>query len=83
VTAAPAVPEQPRFGLLTIDADPFGSVFVDGVSVGDTPVVRYELAPGRHIVEVRREGYQTVADTLDVVAGNLTRLNKTLLPQEP
>ena len=79
----PAAPEPPRFGLLTINADPFGSVFVDGVPVGDTPVVRHELAPGRHIVEVRREGYQTVADTLDVVAGNPYRLNKTLLPQEP
>jgi serine/threonine-protein kinase len=79
----PAAPEAPRPGLLTIDADPFGTVYVDGVPVGDTPVVRYALTPGPHIVEVRREGYRTVVDTLDVVAGNPYRLNKTLLRQEP
>jgi serine/threonine-protein kinase len=78
----PTMPQQPQAGLLTINADPFGSVFVDGVPIGDTPVVRHELPPGRHIVEVRREGYVTVADTLDVVAGNPYRLQKTLLRQE-
>jgi hypothetical protein len=76
------MPSAPQPGLLTINADPFGSVFVDGMSIGDTPVVRYELPPGRHVVEVRREGYVTVVDTLDVVAGNPYRLQKTLLRQE-
>jgi hypothetical protein len=30
-------------------------------------------------VEVRREGYRTVADTVQIMAGNTTRLNKTLI----
>jgi serine/threonine-protein kinase len=78
---AQVTPSAPPPGLLTINADPFGSVYVDGVPIGDTPVVRHELLPGRHIVEVRREGYVTVVDTLDVVSGNPYRLQKTLLRQ--
>jgi hypothetical protein len=76
-------PAAPRVGWLTINATPFGTVFVDGVEQGDTPLVSHELSPGRHIIEVRREGYRTVADTVMITAGNTTRLQKTLIPDQP
>jgi hypothetical protein len=79
---APAQPAAPAVGYLTIDATPFGTVYVDGVSIGDTPIVRYSLRPGRHVIEVRREGYRTAADTLDVVAGETYRRVKTLIPEQ-
>ncbi len=47
-------PAAPAVGWVTVDASPFGTVWIDGVEIGDTPVVRHELRPGRHIVEVRR-----------------------------
>jgi hypothetical protein len=79
VTAPAAT--TPTFGLLTIDSDPFGTVFIDGTEVGDVPVVNQQLTPGRHIVEVRREGFRSTADTVEAVAGNAIRLRKQLLPK--
>lgn len=74
-------PALPAFGFLTINSDPFGTVYVDGVEVGDVPVVNQQLTPGRHIVEIRREGFHTAVDTIDVVAGNPIRLSKRLIPK--
>jgi serine/threonine protein kinase len=76
-----AAPKAPTFGFLTINSDPFGTVFVDGVEIGDVPVVNQPLSPGRHIIEVRREGFKTTADTVQVVAGNPIRLSKRLIPK--
>ena len=45
----------------------------------DTPVVKHALAPGRHVVEVRREGYRTAVDTIEVAAGGDVRRNLTLV----
>jgi serine/threonine-protein kinase len=76
-------PAPPRVGWFTINATPFGTVWIDGVEIGDTPVVRRELTPGRHIIEVRREGYRTVVDTVNITAQNELRLSKTLIRGEP
>ena len=67
-------------GLLTIASTPFGTVVVDGVEIGDSPIANYELPPGAHIVEVRKEGYRTTVDTVTITAGGTTRLRKTLIP---
>ncbi len=76
-------PAAPRVGWLTINAMPFGTVWIDGVEIGDTPVVRRELQPGRHIIEVRREGYRTIVDTVAITSQNELRLSKTLIRGEP
>jgi serine/threonine protein kinase len=76
-------PAPPRVGWLTINATPFGTVWIDGVEIGDTPVVRRELRPGRHIIEVRREGYRTLVDTVTITSQNELRLSKTLIRGEP
>jgi seryl-tRNA(Sec) selenium transferase len=67
---------------LTINASPFGTVYVDGVEVGDTPVVGHVMKAGRHVIEVRREGYRSAVDTVNTIAGNTTRLNKTLIKEQ-
>jgi serine/threonine protein kinase len=77
-SGARVLPTAPASGFLTINSDPFGTVFVDGVEIGDVPVVNLPLRPGRHVIELRREGFRTAADTVEVVAGNPIRLNKRL-----
>jgi serine/threonine-protein kinase len=81
--STPEAEEPPavRLGSLIINSDPFGTVYVDGVGVGDTPVVNHPLTPGVHIVEVRREGFVTAVDTIDVVPGNTYRRTKILIPR--
>ena len=75
----PAPPAQPKDGFVTINANPFGTVWIDGVEIQDTPLVNHPLTPGRHILEIRREGFQTWADTVQIVASNTLRRNPILL----
>ena len=75
--AAPAVEE----GFLTIDADPFGTVFVDGVNAGPTPLVQYGVKPGPHQIRIENPGYKTVTDRVQVDAGNTVRKRYTLTPE--
>jgi serine/threonine protein kinase len=73
-----AVP-SPRTGYLTVNAIPYGTVSVDGVEQGDTPIVRMELTPGQHAVRITREGYKPEVATATITAGNEVRLSRTLV----
>jgi predicted Ser/Thr protein kinase len=63
-------PAPPQVGYVTLDAEPFATVWIDGRQIQDTPLLRYELEPGEHVIELRREGFQTAVDTVQVTAGN-------------
>jgi len=75
---APAAAVQ---GFLTIAADPFGEVYIDGVDVGQTPLVEYAVKPGRHTIRIEHAGFKTVAETVRVDASNTVRKRYTLLPE--
>ena len=48
--AATAKPSGPP-GFITIDSSPvYAVIYIDGKNLGETPLVRLELPPGRHIV---------------------------------
>lgn len=48
--AAPARPSGPP-GYITIDSSPmYATIYIDGKNYGETPVVKIELSPGRHVV---------------------------------
>ena len=72
-------PIAPRIGYLTVSAVPvYGTLYIDGREYGDTPQIRLELAPGTYVLEIRREGYVTVVDTVTITDGNEVRRTKTL-----
>ena len=48
-TAPPSVPAGP--GYFSMDTMPYSEVFVDGKSIGITPLVRVPLKPGKHSVK--------------------------------
>jgi len=75
--AAPAV-EQ---GFLTIDSDPPGEVFVDGVDVGPTPLYRHAVRPGQHTIRVESPGYRTQTVRVQVDPGNTVPKRLTLIPE--
>src|SRR2546427_8000734 len=56
---APAVPAPAPQGFLTLDASPFGEVYIDGTDVGQTPIVEYAVAPGRHAIRIERSEEHT------------------------
>ncbi len=78
-TAAPPPVAAAAQGFLVIDADPFGTVYIDGVEVGPTPVTNYAVKPGRHAIRVENPGYKTVNDIVQVDAGNTIRKRYVLI----
>jgi predicted Ser/Thr protein kinase len=74
---APPVAVQ---GYITVNAEPYGELFIDGVDVGPTPVVRHTVRAGMHTIKVVREGFKTVGEQVQVDAGNTVAKRYTLLP---
>jgi len=68
-------------GFLTIAADPFGEVYIDGVDAGQTPLVEYAVKPGRHTIRIEHAGFKTITETVQVDASNTVRKRYTLLPE--
>src|SRR3989441_4314662 len=68
-------------GFLTIAADPFGEVYIDGVDAGQTPLVEYVVKPGRHSIRIEHAGFKTITETVQVDASNTVRKRYTLLPE--
>jgi hypothetical protein len=67
-------------GYITVNAEPYGELYIDGVDVGPTPVVRYAVPPGVHTIKVVREGFKTISEKVQVDAGNTVPKRYTLLP---
>jgi len=80
VVPPPAAASQ---GSLTIDASPFGQVYIDGTDVGQTPVVEYTVAPGRHTIRIEHPGYRTVTEAVQVDRNSTVRKRYALLPETP
>ena len=68
-------------GFLTIAADPFGQVYIDGVDAGQTPLIEYAVKPGRHTIRIEHAGFKTISETVQVDASNTVRKRYTLLPE--
>src|SRR5690349_5369892 len=68
---APApVATAPELGTLRIEADvPNAQVFLDRQFIGNAPVTAEHVKPGTHRLNVSAEGFDSVAQTLDVEPG--------------
>ncbi|MDI3474741.1 MAG: hypothetical protein PWQ95_469 [Thermococcaceae archaeon] len=65
---------------LSITSDPSGaSVYVDGSYAGETPLSDYQVSPGEHTVEVRKEGYEPYTKKITVSAGEKASVSATLV----
>lgn len=69
---APAPAEAaPEVGTLHIDSDvPGAQVFIDREYIGATPVTAEKVEAGKHRLNVSAQGYEGVADTIDVTPGS-------------
>jgi hypothetical protein len=68
-TPAP-VEAAPTAGTLRIDSDvPGAQVFIDREYIGATPVTAPNIKPGAHRLNVSAQGYEGIADTIEVAPG--------------
>ena len=67
---APAAEAPLSVGVLHIDSDvPGAQVFIDREFLGAAPVTAASVKPGTHRINVSAEGYDGVAETIDVSPG--------------
>jgi hypothetical protein len=64
--------------LRVVTAVPDAEVFLDGASVGKAPVDRKDLAPGKHFVVVRKQGFADWQREIDMQAGQTVSLTAEL-----
>ncbi|MBT5307422.1 MAG: PEGA domain-containing protein, partial [Candidatus Scalindua sp.] len=70
---------QQLIGSVNIKSEPSKAiVIVDGKEVGNTPVDICDLKPGKHLVEVKMDGYQNWSESVEVNAGKDNHTTATL-----
>jgi hypothetical protein len=63
-----------QFARLTVASDPYGTLYVDGIEIGDTPIANYQLPVGRRVeLRVERDGYKTKRESIMVNGPNAIR----------
>ena len=72
-----------QFARLTVASEPYGTLYVDGVEVGDTPIANYQLPVGRRVeLRVERDGFKTRRESIIVNGPNAIRRRYILEPGE-
>ena len=75
--APPAPSAEPA--LLSINAIPWGSVYIDGRPVGNTPQLDLAVQPGQHRLRVERQGYRPYERMIDLAPGQRLRVTDITL----
>jgi hypothetical protein len=68
-TTTPVRPARKEAGLFSIDSQPYATIFVDGHSLGFTPISQRPLAAGRHRVRAVLPDGRVQERTVDVPSG--------------
>jgi serine/threonine protein kinase len=74
-------PAKKDYAILTVTSEPWGTLYIDDVEMGPTPVEDYRLASGRYRLRIEQEGYRTKKETLILNAPGPVHRHYTLEPQ--
>ena len=55
-------------------------VYIDNVFRGSSPLEVEGLAPGRHFLRLERDGYERVADVIEIKNGQLAHVEQRMIP---
>ncbi|HXZ74990.1 MAG TPA: serine/threonine-protein kinase, partial [Streptosporangiaceae bacterium] len=67
--ALPAAAPQVDPGRLSLNATPWGDVFLDGQPVGQTPLANLSVTPGRHRLRISRSGFEPYEQDIEIASG--------------
>lgn len=72
-----------RTGLLSVSSTPDGAdLYIDGMLVGQTPVVEYKIAEGSHRLMTAKRGYLDAETTVTALAGRHERWSPYLVQEQ-
>jgi hypothetical protein len=77
VRPAPPPPSEPA--LLSINSVPWGSVYIDGQPVGNTPQIDLQVPSGSHRLRVERDGFRPYERMIELAAGQRLRITDITL----
>lgn len=77
--APPAVTRRMEPALLSINAIPWGSVYLDGRPVGNTPQIDLAVPPGSHRLHVERDGFRPYDRVIELAPGQRLRITDIAL----
>jgi hypothetical protein len=60
---------------------PYGTVYVDNVEIGPTPISKHPVKPGQHTIRIENPGFRTHSERVTVDAGNTVRKRIPLVPE--
>ncbi len=73
-TQIPPARPAPQYGDISVNVlGNFGNVYIDGVSVGRTPLIGHRVTAGPHVIRIERQGCQDRADTVRVAVRQSVR----------
>src|SRR5207244_547080 len=58
-----------ELGRLSVNAMPWGNVYIDGQLLGTVPLTDVPIWPGTHSLRVEREGFQPYERTFEITSG--------------
>jgi hypothetical protein len=76
-------PARIESAYLTVASEPWGTLYLDNMEIGPTPVSDYPLQPGKYRLRIEQEGYRTKTETIVVTAPNPIRRQYSLEPAGP
>jgi len=77
----PAAPSAATTGKLNLLLTPPGIVEIDGRDYGERSRFSTDLSEGTHVVRVRKDGFTTITQTVEIKVGTPTVLRLTLEPK--
>jgi hypothetical protein len=66
-------PPSKQPGMLSIDSTPWATIYIDGTSLGITPIVKRSLPAGRHKLRAVLKDGRVKEQTIDIPAGRLAK----------
>ncbi|HEX7337594.1 MAG TPA: protein kinase [Gemmatimonadales bacterium] len=76
-------PAPKQYALLTVASEPWGTLYIDGVEIGPTPVADHRLELGTYRLRIEQEGFRTKIETIVVRGPNPIRRRYSLEPAGP
>ncbi|OLC73849.1 MAG: hypothetical protein AUH78_12480 [Gemmatimonadetes bacterium 13_1_40CM_4_69_8] len=68
-----------ELGRLSVNALPWGNVYVDGQLLGTVPLTDLPVWPGAHLLRVEREGFQPYERTFEIASGQRLKITDIVL----